>query len=62
MNIGDSLTFTGSLTKLERREKYGVAEAEVNLTNHEGRVVVPGRASVVLQYRNRAAVPYPFVP
>ena len=62
MNIGDSLTFAGTITRLERREKYGVAEAEVNLTNHEGTVVAPGRASLVLPYRHGAAVPHPFAP
>ena len=62
MNIGDSLTFSATIVKLDRREKYGVAEAEVDLTNQDGTVVAPGRASLVLPYRNGAAVPYPFTP
>ena len=62
MNIGDALTFGGTVTKLERREKYGLAEAEVNLTNQDGTVIAPGRASVAFPYRGAAAVPYPFVP
>jgi acyl dehydratase len=60
MNIGDSLTFSARIARLERREKYGLAEAEVDLTNQDGTVVAPGRASLVLPYRNGAAVPLPF--
>jgi acyl dehydratase len=62
MNIGDSLTYGGTVTNLQRRETYGLAEAEVNLTNQDGTVVAPGRASIALPYRSGAAVPYPFVP
>ena len=62
MNIGDSLTFAGTITKLERHEKYGLVEPEGNLTNQESTVVAPGRASLVLPYRNGTADPYPFAP
>jgi hypothetical protein len=62
MNIGDSLTFGGTVTALERRERYGLVEAEVNLANQDGTVVAPGRATIALPYRNGPAVPYPFVP
>jgi hypothetical protein len=34
----------------------------VNLTNQDGTVVAPGRASIALPYRKGAAAPYPFVP
>jgi acyl dehydratase len=62
MNIGDSLTFGGSVSALQRRERYGLVEAEVNLTNQDGVVVAPGRATIALPYRAGPAVPYPFVP
>src|SRR5690606_5347297 len=62
MNIGDSLTFAGTVTGLERRDKYGIVEAEVSLTNQGGTAAAPGRASLVLPYRNGAAVPHPFAP
>lgn len=62
MNIGDALTYGGTVTGLERREKYGLVEAEVNLVNQDGVVVAPGKASIALPYRDGAAVPYPFVP
>lgn len=62
MNIGDALTFGGTVTKLERRETYGLVEAEVNLVNQDGVTVAPGRASIALPYRNGPAVAYPFVP
>ncbi len=62
MNIGDTLSFGGAVTKLARREAYGLVEAEVNLTNQDGLIVAPGRASIALPYRNGPAVPYPFVP
>jgi acyl dehydratase len=62
MNVGDDLTYGGTVTKLERREKYGLVEAEVNLTNQNGVVCAPGKATLALPYRNGPAVPYPFVP
>jgi acyl dehydratase len=62
MNIGDSLTFSSTVAKLERRDKYGLVEAEVNLTNQDGTVVAPGRTSIALPYRGGPAVAYPFVP
>ena len=62
LNIGDTLTYGGAITGLERRDKYGLVEAEVNITNQDGVVVVPGKASIALPYRNAGAVPYPFVP
>jgi acyl dehydratase len=62
MNIGDSLTFGGAVTRLERRPGYGLLEAEVNYTNQDGTVVAPGRATIALPYRGAGAVPYPFVP
>ncbi len=62
MNIGDSLTYGGQVTALERRERYGLVEAEVNLVNQDGTMVAPGRATIALPYRNGPAVPYPFVP
>jgi acyl dehydratase len=62
MNIGDSLHFGGTVRKLERREAYGLAEAEVNITNQDGKVIVPGTASIALPYRDGPAVRYPFVP
>ena len=62
MNIGDTLTFGGTVTRLTRRDAYGLVEAEVNLTNQDGVIAAPGRASIALPYRDGAAVPYPFVP
>lgn len=62
LNIGDSLAFGGSITGLERRDRYGLVQAEVNITNQDGIVVVPGKASIALPYRSGTAVPYPFVP
>jgi len=62
MNIGDDLTFGGTVKRLERRERYGLVEVEVNLTNQDGVVVAPGTASIALPYAGKPAVPYPFVP
>jgi acyl dehydratase len=62
MNIGDSLIFGGTVTKLTRKERFGLMEAEVNITNQDDVVVAPGRATIALPYRGAAAVPYPFVP
>jgi len=62
MNIGDTLTFGGTITKLERRATYGLVEAEICLTNQDGVNAAPGRASVAFPYRNGPAVAYPFVP
>jgi len=62
MNVGDALTASGIVTSVERREKYGLAQLDVKLTNQHGVVAVPGGASVALPYRGGPAVPYPFVP
>lgn len=62
MNIGDSLTFGGTVTKLTRGERFGLMEAEVNITNQDDVIAVPGRATIALPYRGSAPVPYPFVP
>lgn len=62
LNVGDALTFGGTITKLERRDKYALVQADVNITNQEGKVVAPGTTSIALPYRGGPAVPYPFVP
>jgi len=62
MNMGDALSFGGTVSKLERRGGYGLVEAEVNLVNQDGKTIAPGRASIALPYRGGPAVPYPFVP
>jgi len=62
MNIGDSLTASAVVTSLERREKYGLVQLDVNFTNQRGVLAVPGAATVALPYRGGPAVPYPFVP
>ena len=62
MNIGDALTFGGTVTKLTRGERFGLMEAEVNITNQNDVIAVPGRATIALPYRGGAPVPYPFVP
>jgi len=62
LNIGDSLIYGATITGLERRDKYGLVQLDVNITNQDGAVVVPGKASIALPYRNGSAVPYPFVP
>ena len=62
MNVGDTLTASGTVTALERRERYGLVQLDVRFTNQNGVVAIPGAASVALPYRGGPAVPYPFVP
>ena len=63
MNIpGDTLTAWGRVTGKERRNDFGIVEAEVGLKDQNGVEGSPGSASVVVPVRGGRAVPYPFDP
>ena len=63
MNVpGDTLTAWGHVTRMEKRNGFGVADVEVGLRDQKGNETAPGNATVVLPLRGAAEVPYPFDP
>ncbi len=63
MNVpGETLTAWGSVTSVQPRGAYGIANLEIGLRNQHGTDGTPGSATVVLPRRGGPAVPYPFDP
>jgi hydroxyacyl-ACP dehydratase HTD2-like protein with hotdog domain len=58
--VRDTLTFTGTVVERREFDDFGVAAADVKISNQRGDVTTTGTARVALPYTGGPAVPYPF--
>lgn len=56
------LSVWARVCEVEKKQSYGLVHLELGITNEDGRESTPGKATLVLPYRDGPAVPYPFKP
>jgi acyl dehydratase len=60
--VGETLRIWGRVVSKRETLDYGLIDIELGILNDADKESTPGTATVVLPYRNGAALPYPFVP
>jgi hydroxyacyl-ACP dehydratase HTD2-like protein with hotdog domain len=60
--VGETLTVWGRVTAKDKTERYGRVHLDTGVLNEHGVESTPGKAVVVLPYRDGPPLPYPFVP
>ena len=60
--VGETLRIWGKVVNKRVAADYGLIDIELGILNDSDKESTPGTATVVLPYREGAALPYPFVP
>ena len=60
--VGEKLQIWGRVLDKQDGPRYGLVTLELGIVNDAGMESTPGKATIVLPYRNGKPVPYPFVP